>query len=94
VAVEIRCDAGAEAVLQGVRGVEAAQHFMRDLGITWLVGAYESDAIPAEDRCDSIKNEEDSEDDEDRSFTNGGPIRQPFAGFFRRCRRFFRFPSS
>ncbi len=76
VAVEIRRDAGAEAVLEGGRGVEAHQHLMGDLRVTRLIGAHQAEAVAAEDRRHSINDEEDGEDYKDRSFTNGGPIRQ------------------
>ena len=46
-AVKIRSDASTQAVFDGVRGVESVEHFVRDLRISRLVGAHQSEAITA-----------------------------------------------
>ena len=47
-AVEIGRDAGAQAVFEGVRRVEADQHLVRDLRIARLVGAHQAQAVAAQ----------------------------------------------
>jgi len=43
-AVKKRSDAGAQRSLQSVGRIEPDQHFMRDLRISWLVGAHQPQA--------------------------------------------------
>ena len=92
VAVEIRSDAGAKPALDGVGGVEAVEHFVGDLGVARLVGAYEADTVAAKNGRLSVEDEKDGEDQEYGGFATGGPTGQPHASALRRIRsRWFHF---
>ena len=56
-AVEIRRDAGIQTALESMRGIEAHQHLVRDLGIARLVGSYQTQSVAAQDRGKTIKKE-------------------------------------
>ena len=84
--IQIGSHAGAQPFTQGVGGIEANQHLVRDLRIARLVGANEAETISAQQRKNSIKDEKHAADHEDRCFRRSCPARQSEASAFRRFR--------
>ncbi len=75
VSVEVGSDAGAEVAFEGVRRVEADEHFMRNLRVAGLVGSNQPKTVAAEEGRDAVNDEKDRKHQKERRFANEGPGR-------------------
>jgi hypothetical protein len=86
-AVEVRRNAGAKAVGEGVGGVEPVEHLVGDLSVARFVGSDEAEAIAAEDRHEAIEQEEEYEAENEGYFEDSRPRGQASAPGRLRIRR-------
>jgi hypothetical protein len=55
------------------------KHFAGDLGVSWLVGAYEAELVAAEDGDEAVQQEEAGYGEEDDELSRCVQARQPLA---------------
>ena len=48
------------------------EHLAGDLGVSWLVGAYEAELVAAEDGNQTVEQQEDGHREEDDELADGG----------------------
>src|ERR1035437_8206377 len=77
--VEIRGNAGAEPAFQCGGSVEPVQHFMGDVGVSWLVRAHQSPTVTAKDGRETVSEEESCKDHKHGCLADGSPFGQPSA---------------
>jgi hypothetical protein len=62
-----------------MRGVDAAQHFVGNLGVAGLVCSHEAHAIAAQEGGNAVAKKKDREEKKNYSLADGSPPRRPVA---------------